>query len=376
MQPETTLTAEDFGLQQVDNKIKDKGLVVVPDENFSLSKLESWNDIRNLEIKVEWVMDRLIPKESITVIFGKGGIGKTWLMMDIARSIGSGLDYLGYQTIKTPVVFIDFENPVSMLNERTKKLGEAENVHFWRVGNSFKPPKLDSREWEQYKELPAGAVLVFDTLRASHGRDENASNEMASIMEKVKELRDLGFTVILLHHTAKNSDKISKGSTAIVDLSDHILGLTRVRNAKEGEDAPVDDDDSEDPTYRFGWRDKTRFEPHHIYLSLNPDRGFELAPDIEEETFKSMHRILERSDVLQKTAFAKECKPLGLGEKKARKLIDRGIGRFWKIENTGKTNAQIVTAIKFGSLAPPIGSAELPNYPEVNSDECRTLLYD
>ncbi|MBT6717582.1 MAG: hypothetical protein HOB18_08095, partial [Nitrospina sp.] len=60
MQPETTLTAEDFGLQQVDNKIKDKGLVVVPDENISLSKLESWNDIRNLEIKVEWVMDRLI----------------------------------------------------------------------------------------------------------------------------------------------------------------------------------------------------------------------------------------------------------------------------------------------------------------------------
>ena len=136
------------------------------------------------------------------------------------------------------------------------------------------------------------------------------------------------------------------------------------------------DDDSEDPTYRFGWRDKTRFEPHHIYLSLNPDRGFELAPDLEEETFKSMHRILERSETLQKTAFAKECKPLGLGEKKARKLIDRGIGRFWKIDSLGKTNAQIVTAIKFGSLAPPIGTAELPNYPEVNSNECRTLLYD
>ena len=38
-----------------------------------ISKLESWNVIRNLEIKVEWVMDRLIPKESITVIFGKRG---------------------------------------------------------------------------------------------------------------------------------------------------------------------------------------------------------------------------------------------------------------------------------------------------------------
>ena len=74
-----------------------------------------------------------------------------------------------------------------------------------------------------------------------------------------------------------------------------------------------------------------------------------------------MQQILIDSGALQKTIFAKECKPLGIGEKKARKLIDRGIGRFWKIENTGKTNAQIVTAIKFGSLAPPIGTAKLPN---------------
>ena len=65
-----------------------------------------------------------------------------------------------------------------------------------------------------------------------------------------------------------------------------------------------------------------------------------------------------------------------MGEKKARKLIDRGIGLFWKIDSSGKTNAQIITAIKLGSLASPIGSAELPNYPEVNSDEGRRLLYD
>ena len=70
-----------------------------------ISKLESWNKIREMDIKVEWTVDRLIPKESIVVLFGKGGIGKTWLVMDIARCIGSGSDYLGHQTIKTPVVF-------------------------------------------------------------------------------------------------------------------------------------------------------------------------------------------------------------------------------------------------------------------------------
>jgi len=34
----------------------------------------------------------------------------------------------------------------------------------------------------------------------------------------MKELRDLDSTIILLHHTAKKTDKILKGSTNIVDL--------------------------------------------------------------------------------------------------------------------------------------------------------------
>ena len=55
---------------------------------------------------------------------------------------------------------------------------------------------------------------------------------------------------------------------------------------------------------------------------------------------------------------------MDLGEKKARKLIDRGKGRFWKIEAAGQKNAQLVTAIQFGSSATPIENAKLPNYPE------------
>ena len=328
-------------------------------------QLKTWNQIRELNITFEWQVDRLIPKEAITILFGKGGIGKTWLVMDMARCIGSGIDYLGYKAQQAPVFFIDFENPVAVLNTRTQRMGEATGVSFWCVWDEPKPPKLDSVDWEQYKGFPKGAVLIFDTLRASHSKDENSSEHMAMVMERVKELRDCGFTVILLHHTPKNSEKISKGSTAIVDLADHILNLSRVRRSNCGDDKLVDDDDDdEEAVYRFGVREKTRFEPHQIYLTLNPDRGFDLAPDPEEETLERIRKFLLDTGPLPKTAFAKECKTLKLGQKKALKLIERGSGRFWRVESAGQKNAQVVSAIQIGSSATPIGSEKLPNCPE------------
>lgn len=325
--------------------------------------LEGWNDIKGLDIKVEWIIDRLIPKESITIIFGKGGIGKTWLTLDMARCVGNGMPFLGLSTIKTPVIFIDFENPLAALNARLQKLGDAEGVYFWRAHNDkLKAPKLDSKEWEEYKGLPQGAILIFDTLRSSQGKDENASNDMAIILGRVKELRDMGFTIILLHHTAKNSDRAAKGSTAIVDLADHILGLVKVKKRADGQDEALEDEDNEeDVVYRFGVREKTRFDPCHIYLTLNPDRGFELAPDPQEETLKKMHKILTGYGTLTKTAFAENCKGLNIGINKSRKLIEVGQGRYWMVKK-GDKHTYIIEPIQLVNFTPLYKGVDLTDY--------------
>ena len=345
------------------------------EKNEILLSLESWESIRALDITIEWIVDRLIPKDSITLLFGKGGIGKTWLSMDMARSIASGTPFLGLGTVKTPVIFVDFENPLAVLNTRTQKLGEADGVFFWRANNDkIKAPKLDKSDYELYKQLPQGAILIFDTLRASQDKDENKSDEMGLIMGRLKELRDMGFTIILLHHTAKNSDKIAKGSTAIVDLADHILGLTLVRKKRDGQEIIVDDEDSDgDLVYRFGVREKTRFEPYQIYLTLNPDRGFELAPDPQEDTLKEMFDYLCEQGSMNKTKFLDDCKPIiGLGQKKIRKLFDIGQGRYWKIEKTSDHNIQKVNPIQFGSFSPLYSSEKGKNENSVLQDDVNT----
>ena len=87
-------------------------------------------------------------------------------------------------------------------------------------------------------------MIIFDTLRSAQSKDENNSQDMAFIMGRLKELRDLGFTVLILHPTPKSNERTYKGSTAIIDLCDQALGLYRVKSGTSNE--IVDDDDNDE----------------------------------------------------------------------------------------------------------------------------------
>jgi len=322
----------------------------VPEEPKSLlSSLLKWNDILTLDVRTEYLVEKLIPKQSITLLFGRGGIGKTSLCMQIARSVAEGVPFGDLQTIKTPVYYVDFENPLAVLKERVEKIGESDNLYVWHISNEIQPPKLDSNGWELYKQLPQG-LIILDTLRASHLSDENDSKPMSAIMGRLKELREMGFTIVLLHHTPKGNDGTFKGSTALLDLCDHVLGLEEVKDPG-GENIEFDCQN----LYKLGTRIKTRYDPYGIYLTFRPEiKGFIVAIDPDIENMESIHGILNRSHepLKQKDLKEKIRAALDVGDKEARRLLNKGTGLYWSTEK-GDKNATIYIPIssvcEFGS---------------------------
>ena len=303
-----------------------------------ISFLKKGSDLQALECRVEWAINKLLPRQSITLLHGRGGIGKTWLALIMGNAISKGLPFAEIQTNQMPVIFMDFENSLPVLVERVKKAG-CEDVLFWHNSNeTMKPPKLDSKEWTAYASLPAGGLLIFDTLRAAQGQDESDSQHMAFIMGRLKDLRDKGYTILLLHHTPKGNDRTYKGSTAILDLADHVLSLHRVK--KTNPDEIIEDEDDPDCNYRLGTKDKTRYEPFHIFLTFDPERGFTVAKDPDINDIEAIHEFLSGKGRLnQSQAFELAKKELDIKSKGLfLKLMRKGEDKYWTVEKEGRAH--------------------------------------
>jgi RecA-family ATPase len=278
------------------------------------------------------------------LLFGRGGIGKTSLSLQIARVIANGLPFDTLRTIKTPVYYVDFENPLSVLKERVEKIGQSDNLYVWHISNNPMPPRLDNSQWELYRQLPAG-LLIFDTLRAAHLSDENNSKDMTIVVSRLKELREMGFTILLLHHTPKGNEGIYKGSTALLDLVDHCLGLEGLK----GDDTVEFDEDN---LYRLGTRIKTRYEPHHLFLKFNPDiKGFEVAKDPDIEVIEAIYELIADKDKLNTNqVYELVKKELDMKSKaQVLKLLKKGVGKFWDTEKRGR-------AVFYSPIVQPIYS--------------------
>ncbi len=308
-----------------------------------LSSLYKWNDIIDLEVTTEYLLEGIIPKGSITMIYAPGGMGKSSLLLQIGYAIAEGKSFGNLSTIKTPVYYVDFENPLSFLKERVSYIGFSENIFVWHLSNDPPPPKLDNDNWEMYKSLPPG-LIIFDTLRAAHALNENESKDMSLIMSNFKELRERGFTVVFLAHTPKENEQTYKGSTALLDLADHVVSLERTKRRTKLTEFDTNGD------YRLGTRMKTRYEPYEVFLKFKKEKkGFEM---IEDENFKNTRVVIEilknqGNPINQGELKRKIKKRLNISENETRKLLSDGDGKYWQVTKGKAKNASLYSVMEF-----------------------------
>ena len=156
---------------------------------------------------------------TLAMIYGKSGSGKSYLALDIALSIASGRKWSGREVVQAPVMLVlaEAENTwAPRYSAWLKYYGLEENI----VGVHFvvAPPVIDRGDDAEHlatiaEELGAKFVL-FDTARASLEGDENDSREWNLAAQGLNLIREAtGACVVLNAHSGWNEAR-ERGSSA------------------------------------------------------------------------------------------------------------------------------------------------------------------
>lgn len=200
----------------------------VAEQRVVISELPS---VWQMEAKVDWLVEGIIPRGSVVLFSADSGTGKTWLAHAIGGAVAGGESFIERKVQQTPVLYLDGENPLFVVKRNLSDLGiqETPDFHVWAGWNVEPPPGPDDPRIidfvRQYKPL-----LIWDSLVEFNPGDEQSSTEVRLFMKFFRRLAHEGATIIVLHHTGKSrSSEEYRGSSDIkasVDVAYLVTGKT------------------------------------------------------------------------------------------------------------------------------------------------------
>lgn len=213
---------------------KDANQIVIPDDEqiavYTAAEARRYVDPDD----DGWIVRGLLQRGKITTVFGHGGKGKTFLVLDLLRAIASDeMEFLSFPIeCRTPdmwtptVVFLDFETgeecPRSIFRRLIKM--EADNLSNLLIipGVKFMTPYgVDYDKLTAVLELHNPLVVAIDSFSAIHRGDTNANDRVWDTLQKLQRvIQAVNAAGIVIDHTSKydarenSDDAMPLGSVA------------------------------------------------------------------------------------------------------------------------------------------------------------------
>lgn len=187
-----------------------------------------------------WVVEGIIPEQSLVMVYGPASAGKTFVTLDLALSVATGVgEWLGQGCGTGRVLYVLAEGQHG-LGLRLRAWGVSENDS---LGNLlFRADRFPLDDVERVSglceyletEYRHFELVVFDTLSRNFDGDENVQRDAAQLVGACDLIRQrLGATVILVHHTGKVGG-VERGSSVFRGAAD-----TMIKVSKKGEGTVV-----------------------------------------------------------------------------------------------------------------------------------------
>jgi AAA domain len=179
----------------------------------------------------EWWVSGVIPKDSVVVVGGDGGVGKSALIVELVARLSTGTPFINsHATITAKTLYVVGEG-IGGYNPRFDAVQQAHGLNRERVRLIKEGVNMsDIKSMTNVREIverDAVGLVIFDTLSTlSTLESENDAAEVARVLNNAKYVREgnPGCTVIIVHHTNKASGGL-RGSSVIRDNADMVWML-------------------------------------------------------------------------------------------------------------------------------------------------------
>lgn len=172
--------------------------------------------------------------ESIHLLSGEAGVGKTTLLYNLAISACTGDDFLGIPFSRSfRVLYIDFETPYRLWRKKIRLINDGNptnNLAFiFHISLRDEIRQLIDEVNQHHFDL-----VIIDTMNeAFQTLDENDNAEANRQMALIRELiQETGAAVMLVHHVGKSAEgkKVyrGRGASARAASADVVLNLEGV----------------------------------------------------------------------------------------------------------------------------------------------------
>lgn len=176
---------------------------------------------------IQWLIRNLVELDSLALLFGDPGCGKSLWAIDAALCVATGKPFHGHAVTTGPVIYIAGEGH-NGLKRRMTAWSLVNNVSHDNAPLfvSKAPAALTDADIAKHVQAAIESVsaehgppvlIVIDTLARNFGPgDENSTQDMSKFIQAADALRNISHaTVFIVHHSGHGDKKRARGAMAL-----------------------------------------------------------------------------------------------------------------------------------------------------------------
>jgi AAA domain-containing protein len=188
----------------------------------------------------ELLLDPILSSNTLALLYGPRGLGKTFVALGIAWAAASGASFLNW-TASRPrrVLYIDGEMAAVDIRERLRLLGSAPPTLNFLVADlsTHSLPDLGYVEGQSRLQQIWGdpELVVLDNLSSLAGFKSGDPDCWTDLQRFLMRQRRAGRAVLVLHHANKDGEQ--RGTNRREDVLDLVMALREPRTSEPGHGA-------------------------------------------------------------------------------------------------------------------------------------------